>query len=167
MKKALLILLVTIVLAACGNDNSDSSEPSEVPANEPSQSEEAGTDEEDQSEGTEEDQLEDTDEDTSEDIDEDTSEGIDEDTSEDIDESSGTDNSAIEDFDEYNIVAEHIDLDEYTGIVKTDNKGNRVILYEDADGEKEYKSVFVKNDNRLKVISFDDDEKPLYNDRIN
>lgn len=138
MKKTLLLLLVTIVLAACGGD--DSSEPNEEPVKEPDQSEEAGTDEGEKAEENDKEEA--------------------------AEEETEADNSAIEEFDEYDIVADHIDLDAYTGIVETDNQGTRVILYEDENGEKEYKSIFVKNDSHLKIISLNDDTKPLYNDHI-
>lgn len=74
-------------------------------------------------------------------------------------------NDALADFIEYDLVAKHINLDDYKGIVESDNKGNRVILYEDQSGAKVYKSILVKNENRLKIIKLDDD-RLLYNDLI-
>lgn len=52
-------------------------------------------------------------------------------------------------------VASHIDLDEYTGKVVEDNKNKRVIVYEDANGHKQYKSIFVKKKDFVKVVKFD------------
>lgn len=71
--------------------------------------------------------------------------------------STNTNNDTIKNLTEYNKVAEHIDLDTHSGKVQTDNRGNRVIIYSDANGHKKYKSIFIKNDNRLKIVHFDND----------
>jgi len=76
-----------------------------------------------------------------------------------------TNNDDLEKFPEFDTIAEHIDLNYYQGIVETDNKGNRVILFEDEKGHSEYKSIFVKRDNRLKLVQFIDDGL-LYNEII-
>lgn len=73
------------------------------------------------------------------------------------DDGSSANNEGIKSFPEFNIIAEHIDLDAYSGTVQTDNRGNRVITFADANGHKKYKSIFVKRDNRLKIVHFDDD----------
>ena len=75
-------------------------------------------------------------------------------------------NEALAGFPEYDILAEHIDLNMYVADIETDNKGSRVIFYENEQGEKEYKSIFIKNENRLKIISLDDDDGMIYNDQI-
>ncbi|MBD7907801.1 putative periplasmic lipoprotein [Sporosarcina gallistercoris] len=72
------------------------------------------------------------------------------------------DTSNLTAFEEYSKIAEVADLDGLEGIVETDNSGTRVILFEDESGRKTVKSVFVKKENRLKVISLDDDGL-LYN----
>ncbi|WJY27855.1 hypothetical protein [Sporosarcina trichiuri] len=73
------------------------------------------------------------------------------------------DDPALADFEEYSTVKETADIDGLKGIVETDNPGTRVILYEDENGEKKVKSIFVKKENWLKVISLVDDGM-LYND---
>ena len=66
-------------------------------------------------------------------------------------------------YEEYTTIADVAEVDGMKGIVETDNPGTRVILFEDENGKKTVKSVFVKKENRLKVISLDDDGL-LYND---
>lgn len=139
MKRALLLLLVLValVLAACGNDKDESSEPADGTTQEPDQSEESGESE--------------TNEDATDDEEASESEKADD------EESGEIDHSAIEGFEEFDVIADNIDLDSYKSILETDNKGNRIILFEDASGKKEFKSVFVKNDKRLKIIKLKDD----------
>src|SRR5699024_5920052 len=45
-------------------------------------------------------------------------------------------------------------MDKHTGKVVEDNKNKRVILYRDADGHKQYKSIYVKHKNHVKIIDF-------------
>jgi len=74
-------------------------------------------------------------------------------------------NGDLEEFPEFDTKAEYIDLDAYQGVVETDNKGNRIILFEDENGHSEYKSIFIKHDNRLKIVEFNNDGL-LYNEII-
>ncbi|MUK90819.1 hypothetical protein GMD78_20935 [Ornithinibacillus sp. L9] len=46
----------------------------------------------------------------------------------------------------------------------TDNNGKRVLLILDDNGEKEYKTIFIKDTNCLKIIDLDDGE--IYNEII-
>lgn len=55
---------------------------------------------------------------------------------------------------EYAVVKATIDLNAYKGQVVEDNKANRIIVYKDANGRQQYKSIFVKRDNRLKIINY-------------
>lgn len=57
------------------------------------------------------------------------------------------------------------DIGNLRPIVETDNPGTRVILFENSSGRKVYKSVFVKHDQRLKVLDLDGGP-PLFNERI-
>lgn len=52
---------------------------------------------------------------------------------------------------EYDKIIEQIGNEDYTFNRETDNDGKRVFLIE-LNGEKQYKTVFVKNTNRLKII---------------
>lgn len=72
-------------------------------------------------------------------------------------------NSELATHEEYNTIVEVADVNGLKGIVESDNPGTRVILFEDESGKKKVKSVYVKKENRLKVISLDDDGL-LYND---
>lgn len=55
---------------------------------------------------------------------------------------------------EYSLVKDHINMDKYSGKVAEDNKNKRVIVYRDASGHKQYKSIYVKNKDFVKVIDF-------------
>lgn len=72
-------------------------------------------------------------------------------------------NSQLQSFEEYSTIVDVADVAGLKAIVETDNPGTRVLLFEDESSKKVVKSVFVKNENRLKVISLDDDGL-LYND---
>lgn len=74
-------------------------------------------------------------------------------------------NNHLKDFPEYMMISNHIDLSTYTGTIQSDNKGNRIILFANTNGQNEYKSIYVKHDNRLKIVTFDDDAL-LFNDII-
>lgn len=74
-------------------------------------------------------------------------------------------NAALEKYDEFATIAKEIDVDEYTGKVQTNNKGNRIIIFANANGENKYKSIFIKRQNRLKIVEFNNDQL-LYNDII-
>lgn len=80
-------------------------------------------------------------------------------------ETSTTDNELAA-FDEYDTIASTIDLASNKAIVETDNEGNRVILFEDANGIKTYKSIFTKHDRFLKIIDLSADQL-LFKDRLN
>jgi len=67
-------------------------------------------------------------------------------------------------YEEYGVLAETIEIANYETKVETDNDGNRVILF--YEGERPvYKSVYVKKERHLKVISTND-EAMLYNDSL-
>lgn len=78
---------------------------------------------------------------------------------------SDANNGHLQDFEEFSTLSTHLDLSTHTGTVETDNKGNRIIIFANENGQKEYKSIFLKHDNRLKIVTFND-ESPLYNDVI-
>lgn len=66
-------------------------------------------------------------------------------------------NEALNDLPEYDIWAQYIDLSTFEADVETDNNNIRVIFFEDGDGQKSFKSVFLKEANHLKLVSLDDD----------
>lgn len=88
-----------------------------------------------------------------------------EDTTEAVDESTGVTGDDLTMLEEYAIIDDNIELSALSGKVTEDNAGTRIILFEDESGKQVYKSVFVKNDQHLKIIKLDD-EGLLYNDFI-
>ncbi|GGP13221.1 hypothetical protein [Oceanobacillus neutriphilus] len=68
-------------------------------------------------------------------------------------------------YEEQKVIGQQIEDGEYDVVVETDNNGSRVMFYE-IDGEKYYKTIFVKNDNRLKIIDIRNNNGQIYNDII-
>ncbi|QOV11472.1 hypothetical protein [Viridibacillus arvi] len=56
---------------------------------------------------------------------------------------------------EYNYIIEQIDNKEYNFQTVTDNEGKRVLLLIDKNGVEQYKTIFIKNTSRLKIIKLD------------
>ena len=141
MKKLLVMLLGLFVLTGCaqGETEKDSVEESTV---------------EDKNEPTEVAEKDEAEESKTEDEDKSTDSS---------DSNRRVNNDNLKDFPEYDVLKEELDLEKYEGKVQTDNKGNRVIVFETKDGVKEYKSIFIKKKNRLKIVEFDDEDNLLYN----
>ncbi|KAB8138142.1 hypothetical protein F9U64_06260 [Gracilibacillus oryzae] len=55
-------------------------------------------------------------------------------------------------FQEYHILNQTIDLQNLTQIIVEDNASKRVILFETELGEEIYKSIYIKETSRLKII---------------
>src|SRR5690625_702166 len=72
---------------------------------------------------------------------------------------------ALADFEETQTLSEQIDLNTLDPEIETDNQNNRVIIFSDASETKKYKSVFIKKQNRLKIISLDHDGQ-IFNEAI-
>ncbi|AJI26698.1 hypothetical protein I6G76_06215 [Bacillus cereus] len=53
---------------------------------------------------------------------------------------------------EYNKIFEQLGNEDYTFQMVTDNRGERILHILDKGGRKQYKSIFIKNTNRLKII---------------
>ncbi|WP_106768711.1 hypothetical protein [Paenibacillus faecalis] len=62
--------------------------------------------------------------------------------------------SDIKKLPEYKTLAAEIDLSNYTSRITENNPNNRVIILTDVNGKERYKSVFVKKEDRLKIIDF-------------
>lgn len=144
MKKTLIILFGLLLLVGCSNNN-DAEQPK--------------VDKEDQNQAEQnQDQAENPD--ASEDEEANTEDATTDDATE-------TDkNDHLKEFNEFDVLAAELDLNTYEGVVETDNNGNRIILFQDATGKKEFKSIFIKNDNRLKIVQFDNEDNLLFNDII-
>ncbi|MBO0992562.1 hypothetical protein [Bacillus sp. SD088] len=66
---------------------------------------------------------------------------------------------------EYDTLVVEINIKDLKADVKTDNANKRVIIFKDESGEKKYKSIYIKKEERLKIISLDD-EGQIYNEII-
>ncbi|ARF16535.1 hypothetical protein [Sporosarcina ureae] len=66
-------------------------------------------------------------------------------------------NTNLLEHEEAEILEEHIPMDELTAQVEVDNQNKRIVLYENKSGQEVYKSIFIKDDNHLKIIDLNDD----------
>ena len=73
-------------------------------------------------------------------------------------------NSDLNAFPEYNNLTEYIDIENVSSEIVEDNTGERVILFKDDSGEVQYKSIFVKETDRHKIVQTDGPN--LFNDVI-
>lgn len=60
--------------------------------------------------------------------------------------------STISSLPEYKTLAAHVDMSGLAPAVVSDNYNNRTILLKDANGRGQYKSIFVKRTNMLKIV---------------
>lgn len=72
--------------------------------------------------------------------------------------------SEIEEFTEYSILDKKLDMDNLSDEVVKDNHYKRIILLKDENGQPQYKSIYIKNKDRLKVIDLHGGL--VYNDKI-
>ncbi|WP_182201335.1 hypothetical protein [Paraliobacillus salinarum] len=90
----------------------------------------------------------------------------DQDNSEDAEQANdGESNEDLSNFPEITYISDKIEIDQYEMMVETDNEGSRVILYS-KDGQKHYKSVYVKDEKRLKLLDIHEGGEPLINEVI-
>lgn len=69
---------------------------------------------------------------------------------------------------EYATIIGNIAVEDLSIELVTDNEGTRVLLLSNDANKKQYKTIYVKNTGRLKIISVDGSEDGLiYNDVIN
>lgn len=61
------------------------------------------------------------------------------------------------DYPELSTLQEMIDLETVESYLITDNPGTRVMVFV-KDGEQAYKSIYIKSDNRLKLVDFEANE---------
>lgn len=69
-----------------------------------------------------------------------------------VDEAQVSQSSGLEGYAEYATIANKVDLTKYNVEVVEDNNYKRIILLTDDNNRPQYKSIYVKNKNRLKVI---------------
>src|SRR5699024_3908484 len=66
-------------------------------------------------------------------------------------------NTAYGMYPESDILDEQVDSDDYQMQVVEDNENIRIIILKVANGQPQYKSIFVKDKNMVKVIGFDEE----------
>lgn len=80
----------------------------------------------------------------------------------------GSENLVVEEensLPELPIITQQIGDEEYDIQTVTDNEGKRILLLLDDEGTERYKSIFIKNTNRLKIIDLANDRE-IFNDPI-
>lgn len=164
MKKTSKLFLATsmaLVLAACGNTNTD--EEDLTPENEQTEQAEdtENTEDADNTEETENNESDAAD--TNDTVDED----VDEDDMATVPEEELENTETVSDHENYEELSaqNYFDPAEYNSRLVTDNPGTRIFIFEN-DGKQAYKTIFIKKANRLKVIDLVND-KLLMNEVIN
>ncbi len=151
MKKVWLLPVLAVFLAACGNDDEAKPADDEISVDvieaEEGQAEPEATEPAETEEATE------------------GEEAPEETPAEEPSASYDPGNTNLADHEENAILADHIPLDELTAQVEVDNQNKRITLFENKDGKKVYKSIFIKRDNHLKIIDLNGD-KPLFDGNL-
>lgn len=62
-------------------------------------------------------------------------------------------------------ILEKIDNNDYSYRKVSDNKGKRILLLMDEEGQEKYKSIFIKETDRLKIVELEND-MIIFNDPI-
>lgn len=147
MKKKLLTLLAAISIfgVACANENQEPTETEEE-----QEISDLVEEQEEQEEEQEEKQEE--------------QEESEEPKEEESDSTEAEDLGELAEIDEYEILTDKIDLSKFTPDVKEDNDYKRIILFKNEQGKESYKSIYIKKDNRLKIIEFNNGQ--IFNERI-
>lgn len=148
INKLFLATSITLLLAACGDTNTDEDL---TPDNEPSEQ----LDDTENMEETENDETDTADEE----VNKDDMAGVSEEELEDTE--------TVSDHENYEELAaqDYFDPVEYNSRLITDNPGTRIFIFEN-EGQQAYKTIFIKKANRLKVIDLVNDEL-LMNEIIN
>jgi len=64
---------------------------------------------------------------------------------------------------EYDTIVQKVDAQDYTFRTVTDSENERILLLTNQDGEEKYRTIFIKNTSRLKIIDVDGGGQ-LFND---
>ena len=80
-------------------------------------------------------------------------------------ESNTEENSEIREFEESEVIEEEVDVSDLNVEIETDNDNNRVILFKE-NNKPVYKTVYIKRDQRLKIIDIKNNEGQIYNEII-
>ncbi|CDQ18516.1 hypothetical protein SAMN05192559_101872 [Halobacillus karajensis] len=71
------------------------------------------------------------------------------------------DRISLQQLKEYKVLEEHLEVHNYEGKIMEDNPYKRVVILSDGKGKERYKSILIKNTQRLKVIDFK--QGPIFN----
>jgi len=148
MKRLYIIMAMfsLIFLVACGNNDAKDKETSSKDVKESAHSNETPEEEKDKAEKKE----------TVPSNDYDESQSKEPSTDQESSNKTSESNSELAQFKEYPYIKEKVsNIDDYKAITKTDNPNKRVILYQSNDGQKKYKSILIKESNRLKLIELE------------
>lgn len=165
MKRLLMLLAAVGImfgLVACGSNDEDTTD-NDAPEENTEPTEENDVDEESSS-----DEDKDVDEEPSsekEDEPEDTEKADEPEKSTPEDDNDEDDESEISEFKESSVIEDEIDVSDLDANIETDNNNKRVILFKDGD-KAVYKTIFIKNKDRLKIIDIGNDKGQIYNETI-
>lgn len=82
-----------------------------------------------------------------------------------VEQTDSVDNEDYADLPEYATITEQVGSN-YTFETVTDNEGNRILFLKDENGEKQYKTVFVKNTNNLEIIKINGQVGRIFEGKI-
>ncbi|WP_339229320.1 PepSY domain-containing protein [Oceanobacillus sp. FSL K6-2867] len=83
-----------------------------------------------------------------------------------VDESNySNESAAVTSLEEYDTIINQVDAEDLTFHLVTDNSGNRIMFLVDGDGNKHFKTIFLKHDNLLKIIDMNGDGQ-VYNGNL-
>ena len=163
MRKIITILItigVIFGLAACGTNNDTNS----ADSNEIEDNEEVTKDEENKKEVDSE-ETENKESDQSNDGNNINSSNENENSDSETESNTEEENSEVREFEESEVIEEEVDVSGLNVDIETDNDNNRVILFKE-NNKPVYKTVYIKRDQRLKIIDIKNNEGQIYNEII-
>ena len=150
MKKLLMVIvssLLLIALVACGDTQNEEQTDTDNAIEENEDKAETNNDTE-----VNEDQVETDNEDTDE-------------TKENKEEEPTNTNEEITDYEEADVIEEQIDIADMDVKIETDNPNKRILLFSDND-KVMYKTIYIKEKQRLKIIDIYEDKGQIFNETI-
>lgn len=67
-----------------------------------------------------------------------------------------TEDNRHAELEEYGIITSYIDVDHFTGQIVEDHQGKRLLLFSNQHGQPRYKSIYIKNNQQVKIIDWQD-----------
>ena len=158
MKKLLMVIvssLLLIALVACGDTQNEEQTDTDNAIEENEDKAETNNDTE-----VNEDQVETDNEDTDE-----TKEEEELQDDQDKEEEPTNTNEEITDYEEADVIEEQIDIADMDVKIETDNPNKRILLFSDND-KVMYKTIYIKEKQRLKIINIYEDKGQIFNETI-